>query len=316
MKAVVQQRYGSPSDVLRLEEMPAPVPSDRQVLVRVHAAGVNPLDWHHVLGTPFVARMAMGIGKPKVTVRGVDVAGRVEAVGAGVEKFHAGDDVFGWCSGTFAELATGSEDNFVAMPANLTHEEAAAVPVAAITALQGLRDVGGLRPGQRVLINGSSGGVGTYAVQIAKALGAVVTGVCSASNVNLVTSLGADFVLDYGRDDFTRRSDRYDLVFDNAGSHSISSLRHALEPGGTLVYNSGASMRRIANAILRSRIGQNVHTYLARPNHDDLALITQMIEQRKVRSVIDRTYPLDQAAAAIGYVEAGHARGKVVLTVG
>jgi NADPH:quinone reductase-like Zn-dependent oxidoreductase len=313
MKAAVQDRYG-PSDGLRLSEIDKPVVRDGDVLLRVHAAGVNPLDWHFVRGTPFVARMAMGMSKPKVTIRGVDVAGRVEAAGKDVTHLRPGEDVFGWCDGAFAEFASGPEDHFVGKPDNVTFEEAAAAPVAAVTALQGLRNIGKLQSGQKVLINGAAGGVGTFAVQIAKALGAEVTGVCSSRNVELVKSIGADHVIDYTRDDFTKAAERYDLILDNAGSHAISAVRRTLVPTGTLVYNSGASMPRIAMAALLSRAGRKVYTYLAKPNHDDLNFVRGLMESGKVRSVIDRTYPLDEIGKAIAYVEAGHARGKVVVT--
>jgi NADPH:quinone reductase-like Zn-dependent oxidoreductase len=313
MKAAVQERYGPPED-LHLTEIDKPVVGDGEVLIRVLAAGVNPLDWHLVRGTPFVARMAMGMPKPKVTIRGVDVAGRVEAVGKDVMSLRPGDDVFGWCNGAFAEYASGPEDHFLAKPSTMTHIEAAAVPVAAVTALQGLRKIGNLQSGQRVLINGAAGGVGTFAVQIAKALGAEVTGVCSSRNVDLVTSIGADHVIDYTREDFTKAAERYDLILDNAGSQPISALKRTLVPGGTLAYNSGASMPRIAMAGLLARMGQKVFTYLARLNHADLEYIRSLIESGKVRSVIDRTYPLDEIGAAIAYVEVGHVRGKVVVT--
>jgi NADPH:quinone reductase-like Zn-dependent oxidoreductase len=256
----------------------------------------------------------MGMSKPKATIRGVDVAGRIEAVGKDVSHLRPGQDVFGWCDGAFAEFASAPEDHFVGKPDNVTFEEAAAVPVAAVTALQGLRNIGKLRSGQKVLINGASGGVGTFAVQIAKALGAQVTGVCSSRNVELVKSLGADHVIDYLRDDFTKAAERYDLILDNAGSHAISAVRKTLVPAGTLVYNSGASMPRIAMAALLSRAGRKVFTYLAKLNHDDLTFIRALMESGKVRSVIDRTYPLDEIGKAIAYVEAGHARGKVVVT--
>jgi NADPH:quinone reductase-like Zn-dependent oxidoreductase len=313
MKAAVQERYGPP-EALRLTLVERPVIGDGDVLLRVLAAGINPLDWHYVRGTPFVARMAMGMPKPKVAIRGVDVAGRVEAVGKDVTRMRPGDDVFGWCKGAFAEYASGPEDRFVAKPKNITYEQAAALPVAAVTALQGLRKVGKLQSGQRVLINGAAGGVGTYAVQIAKALGAEVTGVCSSRNVDLVKSIGADHVVDYTRADFTKTPERYDLILDNAGSQPISALRRALVRGGTLVYNSGSSMPRIAMAGLLSRIGQRVFTFLAQITHEDLEFIRSLVESGKVRSVIDRTYPLDEIGAAMAYVEAGHVRGKVVVT--
>jgi NADPH:quinone reductase-like Zn-dependent oxidoreductase len=313
MKAAAQVRYGPP-ETLRLTEIEKPVMGDGDVLLRVCAAGVNPLDWHYVRGTPFIARLAMGMPKPKVTIRGVDVAGRIEAVGKSVTSLRPGDDVFGWCAGAFAECASAAEDHFVNKPDNMTYEEAAAVPVAAVTALQGLRNFGKLESGQRLLINGASGGVGTYAVQIGKALGAEVTGVCSTRNLELVKSIGADHVIDYTREDFTNAAERYDVILDNAGNLSIAALRRALVADGALVYNSGASMPRIAMASLLSRMGRRVFNYLANLNHDDLAFIGGLIESGKVRSVIDRTYPLEEIGAAIAYVEAGHARGKVVVT--
>ena len=313
MKAIVQDEYGPP-EVLRLEELEKPVVKDGAVLLRVHAAGVNPLDWHLVRGTPYLARMAMGRNRPKVRVRGVDVAGRVEGVGKGVERLRPGDDVFGLCDGAFAEYATALEQHLIAKPAAVTYEQAAAVPVAALTALQGLR-AGGMRPGLRVLINGASGGVGTFVVQIAKSYGAEVTGVCSSRNVDLVRSIGADHVIDYTRDDFTKASRRYDLIFDNAGNHSLSAVRGTLAAGGTLIYNSGASMRRVGMAQLLGLVGQKVRMFSTQRNEDDLAAIGRLIESGKLRSVIDRTYPLAQTAAAIAHVEAGHARGKVVVTI-
>jgi NADPH:quinone reductase-like Zn-dependent oxidoreductase len=315
MKAIVQDAYGPPAQVLHLEEVDRPELGDRDVLIRVRAAGVNPLDWHFVTGKPYVARMAMGRSRPKVRLRGAEVAGEVEAVGKDVKTLRAGDGVFGWCDGGFAEYTSGLEDHFLVRPATATYEESAAVPVAAITALQGLRNFGKLQSGQRALINGASGGVGTYAVQIGKALGAEVTGVCSSRNVELVRSIGADNVIDYTSADFTKNVARYDLVLDNAGNHSISALRGTLKPGGILVYNSGASMPRMGLAMLQSRLGRKVVTFLANMNRDDFGLIKTLMESGKVRSVIDRTYPLSEAPAAVAYVEAGHARGKVVVTV-
>lgn len=314
MRAVIQERYGPPED-LRLVEVDKPAIGDGDVLVRVRAAGVNPLDWHYMRGAPYIARLGMGMPRPKDKLRGVDVAGRIEAVGENVTEFRPGDDVFGWCAGAFAEYASAREDHFVAKPANLTHEEAAAVPVAAVTALQALRDHGKLKSGQRALINGAAGGVGTYAVQIAKSFGAEATGVCSSKNADLLMEIGADHVIDYARADFTKAGERYDVILDNAGNHSLSALRSALAPGGTIVYNSGASMRRVALARLLSRTGQNVASFLAKINHDDLVVIRNLLASGEVRSVIDRTYPLDEVGAAIAYVEAGHARGKVVVTL-
>ncbi|MEO8745694.1 MAG: NAD(P)-dependent alcohol dehydrogenase [Candidatus Dormiibacterota bacterium] len=315
MKAITQDRYGPP-EALRFEEIEKPLAADGDVLVRVRAAGVNPLDWHFMRGAPYVGRVGMGgLSGPKPRIRGVDVAGTVEAVGKGVKRWSPGDDVFGWCAGAFAEYASAPEDHFVAKPARMTYEEAAAVPVAAVTALQGLRNVGKLQSGQRVLINGAAGGVGTFAVQIAKTFGAEVTGVCSSRNVDLVKSLGADQVIDYAQQNFTKSGERYDLILDNAGSQSLSALRRVLTAGGTLVYNSGASMGRMAGAMLLSRTGRKVFTFLAKLNHDDLVVIRDLIESGKLRSVIDRTYPLSEAGAAIAYLEAGHVRGKVIVTV-
>jgi NADPH:quinone reductase-like Zn-dependent oxidoreductase len=314
MRAIVQETYGPP-DALRLREVPRPAIGDGEVQLRVRAAGVNPLDWHYVRGAPYLARLAMGLPKPKTKRRGVDVAGRVEAVGKDVTRLQPGDDVFGWCDGAFAEYASAPEEHFVSKPAGMTYEAAAAVPVAAVTALQGLRDFGKLQAGQRVLVNGAAGGVGTFAVQIAKAFGAEVTGVCSSRNVDLIESLGADRVVDYTRDDFTKGGGRYDVILDNAGNRSLSAVRSALASGGRLVYNSGASMRRIALAQLLSRMGQKVFVFLARINHDDLTVLRTLIESGTLRAVIDRTYPLHETGAAIAYVEAGHARGKVVVTV-
>ena len=312
MKAIVQDAYGPP-EVLRLEEVEKPVVNDGAVLLRVHTAGVNPLDWHYMRGVPYLARMAMGRNKPTVRVRGVDVAGRVDAVGKGVKRFRPGDDVFGLCDGAFAEYATALEDHLIGKPAGMTCEQAAAVPVAALTALQGLR-AGSVRSG-RLLINVASGGIGTFAVQIAKSYGAEVTGVCSSRNVDLVKSIGADHVIDYTREDFTKAGARYDMILDNVGNHSLSAVRGALAAHGTLVYNSGASMRRIALAQLLWRVGQNVRMFSTQRNHDDLDAISRLIESGQLRSVMDRTYPLAQTAAAIAYVEAGHARGKVVITI-
>jgi len=313
MKAIVQHRYGAPDQALSLDDIPEPVPGDRDVLIRVRAAGVNALDWHQVGGKPVIARPAMSRGEPKIRVRGVDVAGTVESVGKDVTSLRPGDDVFGWCAGAFAEIATAPEDHFVSKPSSLSYEEAAAVPVAALTALQGLRDKGRLQAGQQVLINGAGGGVGTFAVQIAKALGATVTAV--SRNVDLMRSLHADVVIDYTREDFTKASARYDLVFENGGSHPISAVRRTLKPGGILVYNSGASLGRIAMAQLLSRLGQRVYMFLANLNQADLMLIRTFIEEGKVTPVVDRLYPLAETPAAISYVEAGSARGKVVITV-
>ena len=314
MKAITQDRYGPP-EALRVEEIDKPNIGDGEVLVRVRAAGVNPLDWHYMRGEPRVGRIGMGMSAPKPRIRGVDVAGSVEAVGNSVTELRPGDDVFGYCEGAFAEYTSGPASHFVTKPTKMTYTEAAAVPVAAVTALQGLRDFGKVQSGQRVLVIGAAGGVGTFAVQIAKSYGAEVTGVCSSTNVELVKSLGADCVIDYTREDFTKGTPRYDLILDNVGSHTISATRKTLADAGTLVYNSGASMGRIAMAQLLSRTGRKVFNFLAKMNRDDLLVLSDLIESGKVRSAIDRTFPLAETAAAIAYLEKGHARGKVVITV-
>ena len=315
MKAIVQVKYGSP-EALELKEIDKPVIKDTQVLVRVHAAGVNPLDWHFVRGQPYIARLALGLPRPKNGVRGVDVAGHIEAVGKNVRQYQAGDEVFGACDGAFAEYAPAGEDMVVPKPANLTFDQAAAVPVAAVTALQALRDVGKLQSGQKVLINGAAGGVGTFAVQIAKSFGADVTAVCSTRNVELVRSIGADHVVDYTREDFTRSGLRYDVILDNAGSHSLGEYRRVLAADGTLIMNSGAALGTMAaGRMLSPFVRQKLRSFLAKLNREDLIVLCKLIEAGKLTSVIDRTYPLSQTPEAIGYVEAGHARGKVVITV-
>ena len=315
MKAIVQVKYGSP-EALELKEIDKPVIKDAQVLVRVHAAGVNPLDWHFVRGQPYIARLALGLPRPKNGVRGVDVAGHIEAVGKNVRQYQAGDEVFGACDGAFAEYAPAGGDMVVPKPANLTFDQAAAVPVAAVTALQALRDVGKLQSGQKVLINGAAGGVGTFAVQIAKSFGADVTAVCSTRNVELVRSIGADHVVDYTREDFTRSGSRYDVILDNAGSHSLGEYRRVLAADGTLIMNSGAALGTMAaGRMLSPFVRQKLRSFLAKLNREDLIVLCKLIEAGKLTSVIDRTYPLSQTPEAIGYVEAGHARGKVVITV-
>jgi NADPH:quinone reductase-like Zn-dependent oxidoreductase len=323
MKAIVYHTYGGP-EVLRLEEIEKPIPGDDQLLVRVRAASVNPLDWHFVRGTPYFGRLGMGLLAPEVTRVGVDFAGTVEAVGRNVTRFKPGDEVFGGRKGAFAEYVTIRQDRAVASkPANVTFDEAASVPVAGVTALQGLRDKGGIRPGQKVLINGASGGVGTFAVQIAKAFGAEVTGVCSTRNVELVRSIGADHVVDYTREDFTKSGRRYDLVFDTIGNHSFLECRRALEPRGVYVIVGGPSGRWIApldsaaRALLVSRfVSQKAVMFLAELNEQDLVTLGDLMRSGKVKPVVDRRYPLSDAAAAVGYLERGHARGKVVITVG
>jgi NADPH:quinone reductase-like Zn-dependent oxidoreductase len=322
MKATVYHRYGSP-DVLELKEIDRPVVKDDQVLVRVHAASVNPLDWHNMRGMPYLMRATAGLAKPKNTGLGADVAGRVEAVGRSVKQFQPGDEVFGMSIRTLAEYVSVSELGVVQKPANLTFEQAAAVPLAALTALQGLRDKGQIEPGQRVLIIGASGGVGTFAVQIARSFGADVTGVCSTRNVDLVRSIGADQVSDYTREDFTRTGQTYDLIFDSAGYRSLSDCGRLLGSNGILVMcgagDGRSSLRigaRMLKALLLSRFGRRKFvSFVAKRNTDDLVALKELVEAGKVTPVIDRQYPLSEVPEAIRYLEEGHARGKVVIAV-
>jgi NADPH:quinone reductase-like Zn-dependent oxidoreductase len=323
MKAIVLDRYGAPGDVLELQEIDKPVVGDDDVLVRVHAAGVDPGVWHLVRGEAYIARMAFGLRKPKNKALGRDAAGTVEAVGRNVTRLQPGDEVYAEIdTGSFAEYACVSEGVLGRKPANLTFEQAAAVPLSANTALQGLRDSGNVQPGQKVLINGASGGVGTFAVQIAKSLGADVTGVCSTRNVDLIRSIGADHVYDYTQEDFTRSGQRYDLILDLIGNHSLSDCRRALTPKGTLVLSSGNGGRwlgpfgRIINALALSPfVGQRLRPLVAKRSNENLVVLTELIESGKVTPVIDRTYPLSETPEAIRYVEEGHARGKVVIAV-
>jgi NADPH:quinone reductase-like Zn-dependent oxidoreductase len=320
MKAIVQDTYGPP-DVLELKEIEKPVVGDDEALVRVHAASVNPADWRIMRGSPYFLRLAgYGLRRPKNPVPGSDVAGVVEAAGKNVTRLRPGDEVFGWCRGAYAEYACAAEDHFVPKPANLTFEQAAAVPLAATTALQGLRDMGRLRPGQAVLVIGASGGVGTFAIQIAKALGAGVTGVCSTRNVEMVRSIGADHVIDYTREDFVRGEQRYDLIFQLAGTRSPLECRRALTPKGTLVPSSGdgrlSGMDRMVKAMVSSPfVSQRLVMGVATVNNRDLLTLAGFVEAGKVTPVIDRTYTLGETAAAIRYLEEGHTRGKVVITV-
>jgi len=322
IEAVFLRRYGPPDDVLELCEIDRPVAGDDDVLVRVHAAGVDPGVWHLVRGKAYIARLAFGLRRPKPQIVGRDAAGTVAEVGRNVTRFVPGDQVYGEVGGAFAEYTRAPEDLLVRMPANLTFEQAAAVPLSANTALQGLRDVGKVQPGQRVLINGASGGVGTYAVQLAKSLGADVTGVCSTKNLNLVRSIGADHVIDYTQQDFTRSGQRYDLILDLIGNHSLSGFRRALTRQGTLVLSSGNGGRwlgpigRIAIALVLSPfVPQKLRPLVARRSKENLVALTELLESGKVTPVIDRTYPLSQTPEAIGYLEGGHARGKVVITM-
>lgn len=323
MKAIIHDRYGSP-DVLELREVEQPGITEDGVLVRVRAASVNPVDWYGMTGRPTVARVMGGLLKPKDNRIGVDFAGTVEAVGGAVTRFSPGDEVFGRGDGAWAEYVCVAEDGpIVQKPANTPFEEAAAVPVAGLTALQGLRDAGQTQPGQRVLINGASGGVGTYAVQIAKSLGAEVTGVCSAGNVDLVRSLGADHVIDYTSEDFTRSERRYDLMLDIAGSRSWSQCRRVLDPQATLVIVGAPKGTRLLGplghilAVRLAALGSSrkVTFFVAKLNSADLTVLCELLESGKVKPVLDRRYELSEAADAVRYLAEGHARGKIVLTV-
>jgi len=321
MKAIVYERYGSP-DVAELREVDKPVPGDSEVLVRVRAASLNRLDWYTLTGTPYVARRQMGLRKPKDNRLGVDFAGEVEAVGKNVTQFRPGDEVFGGADGAFAEYVCFDEERTVGpKPANLTFEQAAAVPMAARTALQGLRDKGGLQPGHKVLINGASGGVGTFAVQIAKALGAEVTAVCSTPNVETARSIGADHVVDYTKDDFTRSGPRYDIVLDIAGDSAWSAYKRVLEPNATVVIVGGPMGRllgplgHIARVLLASRrSSQKAFFFIAKPGKADLATLSKLL-QTDVTPVVDRQYELSEAAEAFRHLGQGHPRGKIVLTI-
>lgn len=324
MKAIVQDTYGSP-DVLELRDIDKPAVGDHDVLVRVHAAGVDPGVWHLMTGLPYLVRiMGYGLRAPKARVRGMDVAGRVETVGTKVTEFQQGDEVFGTCNGSFAEYACAEEDKFAPKPANLSSEHAAAVPVSGSTALQGLRDAGKVQPGQKVLIIGAAGGVGTFAVQLAKAFGAEVTGVCSTRKVDLVRSIGADNVIDYTRDDFADGVQLYDLILDAAGNRSLSHLRRALAPQGTLVIIGGEGGgrwfggfdRQILRAPMLSLfVRQKLRPLVSMVRKEDLQVLRELIEAGKVTPVIDRTYPLAEVPEAIRYLGEGHAQGKVVITV-
>jgi NADPH:quinone reductase-like Zn-dependent oxidoreductase len=322
MKAMVQDRYGS-GEVLELRDIDKPEVGDDEVLVRVRAAGVNPADWAVMTGLPYIARPVYGMRKPKNAVRGTDVAGQVEAVGASVTRFGPGDEVFGWCIGAYAEYASVSQDALALKPANLTFEQAASVPMAGLVALQALRDHGNVQAGQTVLINGASGGIGTFAVQVAKSLGAQVTGVCSTRNVDMVRSIGAAHVIDYTVEDFTRSALRYDFILDNVGNHSLSDLRRALTSTGALVPNGGgfdnhwfASGGRVISAhVLKRFVDPRLRPFLVSPKLEDLVVLKELIESGKITPVIDRTYPLSETPQAIGHVGEGHAQGKVAITV-
>jgi NADPH:quinone reductase-like Zn-dependent oxidoreductase len=323
MKAIVKDRYGS-VDVLELRDVEKPQPGDDEVLIRVHAAGVDPGVWHLMTGLPYMVRvMGFGFRKPKIRIRGVDAAGTVEAAGRNVIRLKQGEQVYGTCDGSFAEYACAKAERFAPKPSNLTFEQAAAVPVSGMTALNGLRDAGKLQPGQEVLIIGAAGGVGTYAVQLAKAFEARVTGVCSTSKAELVRDIGADEVIDYTREDFTHGSRQFDLILDTAGRRPLSQLRRALRPQGTLVIVGGEGgdpwlggfQRQIFAPVRSLFTEQKLLGLISKESHKDLLTLRDLIEAGKLTPIIDRTYPLSDAPHAIRYLEQGHARGKVVLTV-
>src|SRR5437867_4471784 len=326
MKAIVYCDYGLPN--LKLADIAKPTPTDDQILVRVRAASVNPLDWHFIEGTPKIMRaMGVGLRKPKDVRLGVDFAGMVEAVGKNVTQFKPGDEVFGGRDGAFAEYVCPRADRAVALkPANITFEQAASVNIAGITALQAVRDKGKVQPGQKVLINGASGGVGTFAVQIAKSFGADVTGVCSTRNLDMVRSLGADHVIDYTKEDFTKTDQRYDLIFDLVGNHSFSERRRILNPNGICVmagiggagWHDGIGTRLAGelNAYVRSRfVSQKFISYIAQFNKADMAVLADLMQRGKITPVIDRTFMFSETADALRYLETGHARGKVVINL-
>jgi NADPH:quinone reductase-like Zn-dependent oxidoreductase len=320
MKAIVCTRYGSP-DVLEFKEVEKPLPKENQVLVQVYASSANPLDWHEMRGAPFLVRLGGGLRRPNDPRLGADLAGRVEAIGSAVTQFQVGDEVFGANAGGFAEYAAVPEMRVILKPAKLSFEEAAAVPVAAITALQGLRHRGQVQPGQQVLVNGAAGGVGSFAVQLAKAFGAEVTGVCSTRNLEMVRSIGADHVIDYTQEDFTRQGKQYDVILDAAGNRSVAAYKRALKPKGRAVIVGFTNLSRMFEHIvwgpLLSRIGNEWVGLMgiAKINQEDLMLLKELLEAGKVIPLIKRRYPLCEAPEAIRHLETGHAQGKVIITV-
>ena len=321
MKAIVQDRYGSP-DVLRLEDIDTPVANDDQVLVRVQAAAVNIGDWHLLRGTPYLMRMATGLFKPRHDVPGLDLAGQVESVGKAVTQLRPGDEVFGWCRGAFAEYACAAESNFLPKPTDLTLEQSAAVGDSAFTALNAVRDQGKVQPGHEVLINGASGGVGTFAVQLAKSFGAIVTSVCSTRNVDMVRSVGADRVIDYTNEDFAETEQLYDVMLDLVGSRSLLDCRRVLAPRGTYVLVGVADMgrwfglaRQTKALLLSPFVRQRMRVFVVRHNKDDLAVLKGFVEAGKVAPVIDRRYELREVPEALRHQGEGHARGKIVIAV-
>jgi NADPH:quinone reductase-like Zn-dependent oxidoreductase len=325
MKAIVQDRYGGP-DVLEFMDVDRPVPTDDEVLVQVHAAGLHRGDWHVMTGLPYLIRIVvptLGLRKPKVPVRGMDVAGRVEAVGAQVTRFRPGDEVFGWCDGAFAEYACAPEDHLAPKPAALSFEEAAVVPISGFAALQAVRDVGEVQPGQKVLVIGAAGAVGWFAVQLAKAFGAQVTGVASTTQVELVRSVGADEVVDYTKEDVTDGTRQWDVIVDTGGRRSLSQLRRALTPTGTLVIVGGEGGGRWMGGFLRNLraplvsrlVGQRLRMLVSKERQEDLQALRELIEAGKLTPRIGRSYPLGEAAEAMRALEAGNTRGKIVITV-
>jgi len=323
MRAIVHDRYGPPDDVLDLKDIDKPLVKDDEVLVRVHAASTNGGDPAVVRGQPYVIRlMGFGLFKPKNKILGDDIAGRVEAVGKNVEQFRPDDEVFGFCTGGFAEYVCTTQDWLARKPANITFEQAAAVPSSAVATLQGLRDQGQLQPGQKVLINGASGGVGTFAVQIAKSLGAEVTAVCSTRNVDAARSMGADHVIDYTREDFTRTGERHDLMLDVAANRTLADCRRALTPRGTYALIGGGHGRWVGGLprffttrAMSPFVSQRMRAFFATRSHEDLVYVKNLLESGKVTPIIDRTYALSETSQAISYIEEGHAQGKVVITV-
>jgi NADPH:quinone reductase-like Zn-dependent oxidoreductase len=321
MKAIVQTRYGSP-DVLQLKDIDKPVVKADEVLIRARAAAVNIGDWHLLRGMPYVVRLVAGLRRPRRAIPGLDVAGQVEAVGANAPQFRPGDEVFGWCKGAFAEYACTAASNLLPKPSNLTLEESVAVGDSAFTALAAVRDQGRVQPGQRVLINGASGGVGTFAVQIAKAFGANVTGVCSTANLDMVRSIGADQVLDYTTEDFVQPGGRYDVMLDLVGNRSLSDCRHALTRRGTYVVVGVKDMgrwlglgRQFKALLLSPFVRQRMRVFVVRHNRDDLAVLKELVEAGKLAPVIDRRYALSDLPEALRYQGEGHARGKIVIAM-
>jgi NADPH:quinone reductase-like Zn-dependent oxidoreductase len=321
MKAIVQVQYGLP-DVLRLKDIDKPVAGDDEVLVRVHAAAVNIGDWHLLRGVPYAMRLVSGVLKPRREIPGLDIAGQVELTGRNVKQFRPGDEVFGWCKGAFAEYARAAENNLLPKPANLTFEQSAAVGDSAFTALAAVRDQGKVQPGHKVLINGASGGVGTFAVQIAKSFGANVTGVCSTGNVDMVRSIGADRVIDYTKEDFTRTDQHYEVMLDLVGSRSLSDCRRALTPRGTYVVVGVRDLgrwfglgRQTAALLLSPFVRQRMRVFVVRHNRKDLAVLKELVEAGKIALVIDRRYSLSDVADALRRQGEGHAQGKIVIAV-